>query len=248
MSLINDALKRANEQKAKQVTAEELGSTMQIVEARSDDTKVWPIALFAILLVGALWLGWSGLHSSSSSTPTAAASPTEVNARGPASENSLAANEPAATAEQPATPSNPPAGSELAASTAEAPRTAELPSNRSISPPEVPRSLPTAPAAAGLPPVVANAPAVTKPDPALTPPSGPPPAAATPPGPAVQKANTFPQLTLQGIYYRPARPSAVINSKTVYVGDRVQQAKILAIDRHEVTVQWNNEVHVLAFR
>lgn len=237
MSLINDALKRANEQKAKQVTAEELGSTMQIVEARSDDTKVWPIALFAILLVGALWLGWSGLHSSSSSTPAAAASPTEVNARGLGSENSPEATEPTAPIEQAASLSSPPPGSEPATSAAEPARA-----------PEAPRSLPSAPTAAAPAPVVANVPAVTKLDPAPPPSSGPSPTAATPPSPAVQRANTFPQLTLQGIYYRPARPSAVINSKTVYVGDKVQQAKILAIDRHEVTVQWNNEVHVLAFR
>ena len=52
---------------------------------------------------------------------------------------------------------------------------------------------------------------------------------------------------LQGIYYRPAKPSAVINAKTVYVGDKVAQAKVLAIDRREVTVQWGTEVRVLAF-
>ncbi|HAM72866.1 MAG TPA: hypothetical protein DCM86_14595, partial [Verrucomicrobiales bacterium] len=58
---------------------------------------------------------------------------------------------------------------------------------------------------------------------------------------------TFPKLVLQGIYYRPAKPSAVINAKTVYVGDKVAQAKVLAIDRREVTVQWGTEVRVLAF-
>lgn len=248
MSLINDALKRANEQKAKQVTAEELGSTMQIVEGRPDDTKLWPIALFAILLVGALWLGWSGLHSSSSFTPTTAANPTEVNARGLGSENSPAATEPGATADQAASLSSPPPGPELAASAAEPARAPEVPSNRSRSTPEVPRSVAAAPAAAAPAPVVANVPVVTKPEAAPTPSSSPSPAAAAPASSTSQTATSFPQLTLQGIYYRPARPSAVINSKTVYVGDRVQQAKILAIDRHEVTVQWNNEVHVLAFR
>jgi hypothetical protein len=69
--------------------------------------------------------------------------------------------------------------------------------------------------------------------------------AANPAAPA--EPATFPKLVLQGIYYRPSRPSVVINSKTLYVGDKVSQAKVLSIDRREVTVQWGNEVRVLAF-
>ncbi|MBI1841179.1 MAG: hypothetical protein HYR88_10045 [Verrucomicrobia bacterium] len=68
------------------------------------------------------------------------------------------------------------------------------------------------------------------------------------PQPTAPPQTTFPALTLQGIYYRPTRPAAVINSRTVYVGDRISNTKVLAIDRHEVTVQWNNQVRVLAFQ
>jgi hypothetical protein len=93
----------------------------------------------------------------------------------------------------------------------------------------VPNSLPAATAPAPSP-SVATATATAAPATAI----------ATEPG-------GFPKLVLQGIYYRPSRPSVVINSKTLYVGDKVAQAKILAIDRKEVTVQWGNEVRVLAF-
>jgi len=50
---------------------------------------------------------------------------------------------------------------------------------------------------------------------------------------------------LQGIYWRPSRPSAVVNSKTVYVGDRVDNARVTAIDQESVTLTVNGESKVL---
>lgn len=41
---------------------------------------------------------------------------------------------------------------------------------------------------------------------------------------------------LQGIYWRPSRPSAVVNGKTVFVGDRVETARVTAIDQESVTL------------
>jgi hypothetical protein len=240
MSLINDALKRANEQKAKHVSAGELGSTMQTVEASSDETRLWPIALFAVLLVGALWLGWSGIHSGSS-PGTENPGPSEVNAR---------VTEPAPAPPPTTSPDSTGLRSAVGMAEALAPDPAKV---AALTPP---RALPTSEA----PPVLPLAPPpVPQARTALAPKTDSPAsvAPASPPAPVVAGStpstpssppNTFPKLSLQGIYYRPSRPSAVINSKTVFVGDRVQQAKILAIDRYEVTVQWNNEVRVLAFQ
>ena len=59
---------------------------------------------------------------------------------------------------------------------------------------------------------------------------------------------TFPKLKLQGIYWRPARPSAVINAKTVYIGDKVEAARVTAIDHESVTVQWESESKVLTLQ
>lgn len=59
---------------------------------------------------------------------------------------------------------------------------------------------------------------------------------------------TFPKLRLQGIYWRPARPSAVINAKTVYIGDKVEAARVTAIDRESVTVEWESESKVLTLQ
>jgi hypothetical protein len=63
-----------------------------------------------------------------------------------------------------------------------------------------------------------------------------PPAPQAPPAPAYK---------LQGIYWRPTRPSAVVNGKTVYVGDRVEQARVTAIEQDTVTLSVNGRSKVL---
>jgi hypothetical protein len=54
-----------------------------------------------------------------------------------------------------------------------------------------------------------------------------------------------PRYKLQGIFWRPAKPSAVINGKMVYVGDRVEHAQITAIDQESVSITVNGESKVL---
>jgi hypothetical protein len=58
----------------------------------------------------------------------------------------------------------------------------------------------------------------------------------------------FPDLKLQGVFYRPADPSALINSKTVRRGDTVQNARVIAISKSTVTVEWQGERRVLTMR
>jgi len=53
---------------------------------------------------------------------------------------------------------------------------------------------------------------------------------------------------LQGIFYRPANPSAVINSKTVFIGDRIANAKVKTIDRQSVTLDVEGETKVLTLQ
>lgn len=56
---------------------------------------------------------------------------------------------------------------------------------------------------------------------------------------------TFPTVRLQGIFYRPDRPSVVINAKSVCVGEKVAGAKVVAITRESATLEWNGETKVL---
>jgi hypothetical protein len=53
---------------------------------------------------------------------------------------------------------------------------------------------------------------------------------------------------LQGIFYRPANPSAVVNARTVFVGDRIANAKVKAIDQQSVTLEVGGETKVLTLQ
>jgi hypothetical protein len=85
-------------------------------------------------------------------------------------------------------------------------------------------------------PIPAAAP-VTAPTPNATPIALP---AALEPKPA----RTFPPVKLQGIAYRKERPSALINGKTMFVGEHVGEAKIIAIDPSSVTLEIEGEFRV----
>ena len=51
----------------------------------------------------------------------------------------------------------------------------------------------------------------------------------------------FPQLKLKTILARQSKPSAVINNKTVSVGDLIDGVKVMAIAPGKVTVNWNGQ-------
>ncbi|SRR5258706_5466500 len=76
-------------------------------------------------------------------------------------------------------------------------------------------------------------------------PNAPVAAAANPPALPVLGTNGLPPLKVQGIFYRAKNPAAVINAKTVFVGDRVSDAKIIAITKDSVTVEFKGTTQVL---
>jgi hypothetical protein len=53
---------------------------------------------------------------------------------------------------------------------------------------------------------------------------------------------------LQGIFYRPNNPSAVVNSRTVFVGDVIANARVKAIDQRSVTLDCAGEIKVLTLQ
>lgn len=63
---------------------------------------------------------------------------------------------------------------------------------------------------------------------------------------AVPAPNGFPVLKVQGIFYRAKNPAAMINSKTVFVGERVSDAKVVAITTDSVTVEFAGKTKVLS--
>jgi hypothetical protein len=66
------------------------------------------------------------------------------------------------------------------------------------------------------------------------------------PLPTATSPGSSPQLKVQGIFYRAKNPAAMINSKTVFVGDRVSDAKVVAIAPDSVTVEIAGQKKVLS--
>jgi len=62
---------------------------------------------------------------------------------------------------------------------------------------------------------------------------------------AVAATNQSPDLKLQSIIYRLDKPAAVINGEMLHVGDSIKGARVISIDRHEVTVVLDGKTNVL---
>ena len=54
-----------------------------------------------------------------------------------------------------------------------------------------------------------------------------------------------PPLRLQAIVYNPKRPSVVINGKTLFVGERLGESRVVAIDRESATLVSAGTTNVL---
>lgn len=111
---------------------------------------------------------------------------------------------------------------------------------------------------------VSPTPAVTTPSPTPAKPEPAPAVAANPtpvPAPAVIESNApaaspaivaQPEppkpapLKLQSIIYNPARPSAMVSGKFVFIGDKVQGFRVTAIDQETVTLVGNGQTNVLS--
>jgi hypothetical protein len=55
-----------------------------------------------------------------------------------------------------------------------------------------------------------------------------------------------PEFKLQGIFFNPARPSAVVNDRTVYVGDRISGLQVRAITPDAVVLTSASETNLLS--
>jgi len=75
-------------------------------------------------------------------------------------------------------------------------------------------------------------------------------AAATDPAGSTSMPEATPvdAFRLQGIFYRPDKPSAVVNSRTVFVGDVIANARVKAIDQRSVTLDCAGEIKVLTLQ
>jgi hypothetical protein len=52
-------------------------------------------------------------------------------------------------------------------------------------------------------------------------------------------------LKLQGIFFHPTRPAAMISGNTVYIGDQIGNLRVVAIDQHTATLAGGGETNIL---
>jgi hypothetical protein len=207
MSLINDALKRAQQaQQAQEKEAQNQppSAPLHLAPAPAPSSRLWPVALVCLVLAmfvsaGGIWYlhkTQPGLFHSLKQAVQNAVNTTPV----PLKPTIIILKQPPAASAQP---------------------------------PATVRPL--------VAPAPAPAPYVVQP---LTPYVPPPPAPV-----ADISAATPPNLTLQGVLYRPDRPAAIINGRTVYVGDHVGDGNsdgvIKSITTDTVTVLWEGHLIVL---
>lgn len=66
--------------------------------------------------------------------------------------------------------------------------------------------------------------------------------------PRFAKALALPKLKLQGVIFRETNPSAIINGKTFYPGDRIEGAEVVAISRGSVSLSFDGSTNVIWLR
>lgn len=66
-----------------------------------------------------------------------------------------------------------------------------------------------------------------------------------PPAPVIARSVVFPEVRVQGIVYRGERSSALLNGRTYFVGDQVEDIKVIAIGETNVVLERAGQQKVL---
>ena len=220
MSLINDALKRANQAaRQKNDSSPQAGPSMQPVDhpghAPQGRSNVVAILLMIVTgLAGLFFVLWWNTRPPGPAVASRLPERPEMVAPAPVSSSPVISADVSADSRRP-----------------------RIQINTNIVVRELPATLVSSKATEPIP--AAIAPATTIPAP--TPSTGDVIAAEPPTPPA-----SFPAVKLQGIFFRLKNPEAMVNGKTVRVGESVLGAKVTRIDRREVVVEWNGQSKTLS--
>ena len=238
MSLINDALKRAKHAQQKSPPPPSPGPLLRPVEPvrrkQSDLGILLPIALVVLVGLAGLIIWFAMRTNGARPSPTAVAQVKPVSASAATSPKPtpttnltppLAATKPAPAAPAQAAPRRP------ETKVATAPPIARPPQPKSKPAPiSAPRPASTqAQAATPQPITVPTATATTE--------------TVTQPVVVVSKPPPLPKL--QGIFYRPKRPAALLNGKMVLIGDTSGEYRVVAISQQSVTIVRTGQTNVL---
>ena len=236
MSLINEALKRAKETHQQRPDGPPPGPPLRPAEhSRGRGGNLWLGGAFVVVLVAAaalLWQ-WSQEHRRLSQEIAAADATPAVSPEAPKPTSAA----PAQSRPEPNPLSTKPFESQLTADQPKPALSAPAP------PPTQPEAKPgpqvSAAPAAQPPPIAAasNAVVVEVPPIATAATAAPLVTADTPPKPV---------LRLQGILYNPPRSSAIINGKSLFLGDCIAEFRVLAIGSESVTLVGGGTTNVLS--
>ena len=219
MSLINDALKRARAAQQQASPPSTPNLPFRPVEAAQQGPGrglgLGVLVSMAVVALMALLFAWQLVQS--------------LGSKGPATVKATTATVP-----QPAAASQPSAAPAVASAAAPSAAAQPSPARQPVSPPgAVTATAKASPPDAAAPP--ASPPLASAPQneatnaAAVTPPSPPKPA----------------PLRLQGIVFTPTRPSAMINGKTLFVGDKVGSLRVIAIGHDSAILAGAGQTNVL---
>ena len=216
MSLINDALKRANQAHKDQGSQNAAGPAMQPTQTpqKSKMPVVITLVVSMVAIIGlSAWLFLGGnkpraVTSQSAALRPAVANPTNVVTKKPAPITSVPAAQVVtrAVTAQLAT---------QAVARVVAQTTNSIPANTRAPAPRV----------SSLPPVVMSEPVQ--------------------PVQYVPTAGPFPLLRLKGIIYNETSPQVLINGSNLTLGEEIEGVRIIKIERKRVTVKWNGQIKEL---
>lgn len=223
MSLINDALKRAKAAQQQCPPGGPSGPPLRPVEPRpARNHSFWLLLLFAIVVAGASILLWQWFQQGRPAPVASGLTPASTQ-----------------TPPSPTAPPRPASPSSPESATAAVPSSTT--SGATATPAPTESKLVTAPSstvASALPASESVLPATNGQAVTSVATSAPPPETAP-------KATP---LELQGILHHPTRPSAVINGKLLFVGERVAEWRVLAIEPETVTLTGGGRTNVLTLR
>jgi cytoskeletal protein RodZ len=215
MSLINDALRRARQtqQQSPPATRQPL---VPVEPKPRGISRMLPLAVGVLFAAACFFFGLSLARRTPPPVAVAPLPPPKQSDK-PVPAPAPVPVAPAPLPEPKVTPATKPASKpRLSVTTANPIVVAPLP------PKTVASAAPTAPAAPAAPAKVAA--------PAATPPAVPKPPVTPPPPPP-------PDPKLQGIFFNPTRPWAIVSGKTVYAGDRVGDFRVKEISKNTVTLE-----------
>jgi hypothetical protein len=262
MSLVNDALRRArdDQDRAQQpVRTAVLPVPIEPPRGQKPSATPWLLGVSVGLIAAAGWFLWQARRPAAPSTLAATSPRTGGQVQQLSMPVVAAAPEvtPPTNSQPPAQPTAapapaPPIGGAAAEAVLTAPTAEQATPDPALAANVVPALSPPSPLPAGGQPNPAPLPSQEPPPAAVasnSAPANPPPASpgeVTPPPPAIEAPKLpFPELRVQGIYYRKKNPAVLVGGRTLFLGDKIEGVTVIRIEPQSVTFEFSGQTNTV---